>query len=123
MKEFNFDIWRLQAQSDVRGLLDALKNPNPSLRQRAAMALRVMGSPSALPALQDALLKEIDKETRDIIIATLEILFTQEHDNDSAPSRAGSQVVEFISRLNSVNTEHAVRAAQGLGEIQEKVGG
>lgn len=121
MKDFNFDIWRLQTQSNVRGLLDAIKSSDPTLRQKAAMALRVMGSASALPALQDALLTETDKETRDILIVTLEALFSQQHEDDTMPERTGSQVVEFIARLNSSNTEHAVRAAQGLGEIQEKL--
>jgi HEAT repeats len=121
VKEFNFDIWRLQAQSNVRGLLEALKSSEPTLRQRAAMALRVMGSASALPSLQDALLAETDKETRDIIIATLESLFSQEHEDDSERASSSSQVVQFIARLNSANPEHAIRAAQGLGDIQEKL--
>src|SRR5882724_6047406 len=53
--DLNFDIWRMQAQGDVRGLINLLRHPSPEMRRRVATALRAVGATTAIPALQTAL--------------------------------------------------------------------
>src|SRR5262245_20988904 len=66
--DFNFDIWRLQAQGDLHGLMTLLRHPNPDMRRRAATALRAMGAAGAIPALQTALVTEGDADVRAILV-------------------------------------------------------
>ncbi|MBL8120945.1 MAG: HEAT repeat domain-containing protein, partial [Anaerolineae bacterium] len=114
MKDFNFDIWRMQAQNNTRGLIEILKTGTPDLRQRAATALRAMGVGSAIPALQESLLSETDPTVRETIMTAMEALFETTDPNEAAPKGKARRIVDLIARLNSHNAEHAVRAAQGL---------
>jgi hypothetical protein len=118
----NFDIWRLQAQADIRGLLEAVKDGTPDIRKRAATALRALGATSAIPALQTILVSEKDPELRNVLITTLDYLFQQEVDEDEdVRSDQQSRVVHLIAQLNNNNPEHVIRAAQNLAELQEKL--
>jgi HEAT repeat protein len=118
----NFDIWRLQAQADIRGLIEAVKDGSPDVRKRAATALRALGATSAIPALQSILVSEKDPELRKILITTLDYLFQQEVDEDEDDSSEHqSRVVHLIAQLNNNNPEHVIRAAQNLAELQEKL--
>jgi len=121
VKDFNFDIWRMQAQNNTRGLIEILKTGTPDLRQRAATALRAMGVGSAIPALQESLLSETDPTVRETIMTAMEALFETTDPNEAAPKGEARRIVDLIARLNSHNAEHAVRAAQGLGDIQQKL--
>ena len=60
LKDFNFEIWRMQSQSDVKGLVATLKDSNPANRRAAATAIRALGATTAIPSVQDALLQEND---------------------------------------------------------------
>lgn len=118
----NFDIWRLQAQADIRGLIEAVKSGTPDIRKRAATSLRALGASSAIPALQAALVTEQDNAVRATLIATLDYLFAQEIDDDSEQSaEQHNRVVQLISQLNSGGPEQIIRAAQELGRIKEKI--
>lgn len=122
MADSNFDIWRLQAQADIRGLIEAVKSGTPDIRKRAATSLRALGASSAIPALQAALVTEQDSDVRAVLIATLDYLFAQEIDDDSEQSaETHSRVVQLISQLNSGKVEQIIRAAQELGELKEKI--
>ncbi len=122
MADSNFDIWRLQAQADIRGLIEAVKSGTPDIRKRAATSLRALGASSAIPALQAALVTEQDSDVRAVLIATLDYLFAQEIDDDSEQSaETHSRVVQLISQLNSGKLEQIIRAAQELGELKEKI--
>lgn len=122
MADSNFDIWRLQAQADIRGLLEAVKDGTPDIRKRAATALRALGATSAIPALQSILVSEKDAELRNVLIATLDYLFQQEVDEDEdVRSDQQSRVVHLIAQLNNNNPEHVIRAAQNLADLQEKL--
>ncbi|MBZ0284490.1 MAG: HEAT repeat domain-containing protein [Anaerolineae bacterium] len=122
MTDPNYDIWRMQAQNDTRGLIDLLKSPEVDLRKRAAMALRALGASSAIPALQMLLVAEGDPEVRMVLISTLDSLFQQEMDEDGEnQSDEESQVVRLIAQLNSSQYEHIIRAAQTLAEMKEKI--
>ena len=121
MKDFNFEIWRMQSGADVKGLVATLKDPNPFNRRGAAMALRSLGTPAAIPGVQDALLRESDPELRELLVLTLETLFAQNNDGQAAPQGDNRNVVRLIARLSGTHTEQAVRAAQELGESREKL--
>lgn len=112
----------MQAQQDTRGLIDILKNPDASLRKRAATALRALGASSAIPALQMLLVSESDPEVRMVLISTLDSLFQQEMDEDGeSHADESNQVVRLIAQLNSSQPEHIIRAAQSLAELKEKI--
>ena len=122
MADSNFDIWRLQSTSDIRGLIDAVREGDADVRRRAITAIRVLGATSAIPGLQSILVEEKDSEIRDMLIATLDYLFQQEVDEDDEQTTGQhNQVVHLIAQLNSENPEQVIRAAQNLGELKEKI--
>jgi hypothetical protein len=126
VKDFNFEIWRLQSQSDIKGLVAALKDTNPLNRRAAAMALRTLSATTAIPGVQDALLQESDPELREILVTTLETLYAQnkeEQTTTSSPNGTSDNrnIVRLIARLSGSHTEQAVRAAQELGDSREKL--
>jgi hypothetical protein len=117
----NFDIWRLQAQADIRGLIVAVKDGSPDIRKRAATALRALGATSAIPALQSLLVSEKDPALRSILITTLDYLFQQEIDEDDSTPEQENRTVHLIAHLNSDSPEQVIRAAQNLAELKEKL--
>jgi hypothetical protein len=121
VSDSNFDIWRLQSNSDVRGLLEAVRLATPDVRKRAVTALRALGATSAIPGLQAILVEEKDAEVRALLISTLDYLFQQEMDDDDEQSEEHSRVVQLIAQLNSDKPEQIIRAAQNLAELKEKI--
>ena len=121
MKDFNFEIWRLQSQSDIKGLVAALQDTNLLNRRAAATALRSLGATTAIPSVQDALLQESDPELREVLVTTLESLFAQNNENRPAQPGDNRNIVRLIARLSGTHTEQAIRAAQELGDSREKL--
>lgn len=122
MSEFYPDIWRLQAQGDIRGLIEAVKHASPDVRRHAAAALRALGASSAIPALQAALVNEHEADVRSAFILTLDSLFQQEVDEDSdSGDEQYAQVVRLIAQLSSRQPDRIIRAARRLGELKEKI--
>ncbi len=121
MKDFNFEVWRMQAESDTKGLVAALKDLNPQKRRAAATALRALGATTAIPGVQDALMQESDPELREILVMTLEFLFAQNNGGQTAQTGDNRNIVRLIARLSGNHTEQAVRAAQELGDSREKL--
>ncbi len=121
MKDFNFEIWRMQSQSDIKGLVAALKDSNPLNRRAAATALRTLNVTTAIPGVQDALLLESDPELREILVTTLESLFAQNNEGHAAQTGDNRNIVRLIARLSGSHTEQAIRAAQELGDSREKL--
>jgi hypothetical protein len=125
VKDFNFEIWRMQSESDIKGLIAALKDSNPLNRRAAAMALRTLSATTAIPSVQDALLLESEPELREILVTTLESLFAQNKESHPSatqtPSGDNRKVVRLIARLSGTHTEQAIRAAQELGDSREKL--
>lgn len=110
----------MQAASDIKGLVTALKDPNPDTRRAAATALRALGSTTAIPGVQDALMQEGEPELREILVTTLEFLFAQNNSGLSTTSDSRN-IVRLIARLSGNHTEQAIRAAQELGDSREKL--
>jgi HEAT repeat protein len=124
VKDFNFEVWRMQTQSDVRGLINTLGDANPLNRRAAAVALRALASPSAIPGVQDALMRESEPELREVLVTTLEFLFAQnkiDSETTTAQISDNRNIVRLIARLSAGHTEQAVRAAQELGDSREKL--
>ncbi len=129
MSDFLPDIWRLQANSDVDGLTQALTNPDATTRKRAAAALRALGAFSAIASLETALDRETDPETRSNMLAALSILQQEKERKDLNPQdtlemMAVSTIDPLIQRLiddvNGADNLKAIRAAQALGEKSAK---
>ena len=112
-------IWRLQASANVEGLINALEAEDPVTRRRAAAALRAVGATSALPALRLAISRELDEETRSLLIAVTESL-TEESSEDINETRVLTLVDTLVMELNSDDLTTAVTAAQKLGELGDK---
>jgi HEAT repeat protein len=104
------NIWRLQAQFDTQGLIEALKNDDAGIRKRAAAALRTMGATEAIPTLQQILKTEQDADARHAITAALDHLLPEQSE----------KVPALIAQLQSSQPEAVIYAARALGEIKDK---
>jgi HEAT repeat protein len=129
MNDFLPDIWRLQANSDIDGLSQALTNADASIRRRAAAALRALGAFSAISALETALDRETDPETRSTILAALSILQQEKERKDLNPQETmemmairtiDPDIQRLIDDLNGADNLKAIRAAQMLSDKSAK---
>ncbi len=122
--EFKPDIWRLQSQYDIQGLIRALQAGEPGTRKRAAAALRAIGAREAIPALRLALMNEPDPATRASIASALETLMdTGEHENvdTSLMPEDGELVERLIQQLHDKDPQLVIEAARQLGDLQNKL--
>lgn len=113
------NIWRLQANADVDGLIQALEAEDAAVRRRAAAALRAIGAVAALPALRMAISKELDEETRGLLITVTESL-TEESGEDVNESRVLTPVDLLAVELASDDIPTAIAAAHKLAELGDK---
>ncbi len=113
------NIWRLQANADVDGLIQALEAEDAAIRRRAATALRAIGAVEALPALRMAISKELDEETRSLLITVTESL-TEESGEDINESRVLTPVDLLAVELASDDIPTAIAAAHKLAELGDK---
>ncbi|MCU0479831.1 MAG: HEAT repeat domain-containing protein [Anaerolineae bacterium] len=129
MNDFLPDIWRLQANSDIDGLSQALNNADATIRKRAAAALRALGAFSAISALEGALDRETDPETRSTILAALSILQQEKERKDLNPQETmemmairtiDPEIQRLIDDLNGADNLKAIRAAQVLSDKSAK---
>jgi hypothetical protein len=111
------NIWKLQAEKDIKGLIAALQHLDPDIRKRSAAALRVLGNPEAVFALARALERERNAEVRDHLAAAIEYL-----DQDTlVESLIDTQNVPgLIEMLASPRIEDVIRAARALGQIGDQ---
>jgi hypothetical protein len=112
-------IWRLQANADIEGLINALEAEDPVTRRRAATALRAIGATSALSALRMAISRELDEETRSLLITVTESL-TEESGEDINETRVLTPVDMLAMELASDDLATAVAAAHKLAELGDK---
>lgn len=124
MSDNRSDIWRLQAQLDNQGLIDALKQTDAGIRRRAAAALRAIGAKDAVPALRLALANEQDPSVKSVLAAALQDLSDTEEDiptDDSDITDTVAHVNKLIDMLHSKDPVQIIDAAQQLGEIGDKI--
>jgi len=120
----NSNIWRLQAQFDIQGLIDALKQDDIGIRRRAAAALRATGDKTAVPAIRVALINEQNPEVRAILASALDTLSDTKEDvltEDIEPSEHLVQINKLIEMLDSDEPEQVIGAAHQLGEIGDSI--
>lgn len=123
MSDYRPDIWRLQAQSDVEGLISALGNHDAGIRKRAAAALRALGAARAVPALTDALAGETDADVRAHILAALDTLSddAQYKQDEAAQPPEQTRIAALIAQLSSAEPERVIAAIRELGESDDKL--
>lgn len=124
MSDDKSDIWRLQAQFDIQGLIDALKQEDQGIRKRAAAALRAIGAKEAVPAIRVALINEQDSDVRSILASALDTLSDKNETSLTAnnePSESLVQINKLIAMLDSDDPEQIMHAAQQLGEIGDQI--
>jgi len=124
VNENNSNIWRLQAQFDIQGLIDALKEEETNIRRRAAAALRAIGDKKAVPAIRVALINEQDPEVRAILASALDTLSDTNEEvltKDIEQPESLVQVQKLIDMLNSDEPEQVIDAAHQLGELGDQI--
>ena len=124
MSDNRSDIWRLQAQFDIQGLIDALKQDDSGIRKRAAAALRAIGAKEAVPVLRVALINEQEPDVKAILASALETLSDEDEDlpiDDIELSKNIKQINKLIEMLESDDPEQIIDAAQQLGEMGNQI--
>jgi HEAT repeat protein len=123
VSEFKPDIWRLQAQFNTQGLVDALKNEDAGIRKRAAAALRALGAYHTITDLETALKRESDPETRANILAAIDSLQQEQSNQDEVKETpvAKTRVERLLEALETPqNDETMIRIVKALGKIGDK---
>lgn len=127
MGDFKPDIWRLQAQLNTKGLVDALSSSDLGIRRRAATALRALGATTVIPDLKAALERESDPETRAAILAALEGLQQEADRQRGEAENAGErraispEVARWLNQLSSGDVDQVAQAAKALGDLNDKL--
>ncbi|MEO1443399.1 MAG: HEAT repeat domain-containing protein, partial [Chloroflexota bacterium] len=93
------NIWYMQTERDIKGLVGALKHADPLIRRRAAAALRVVGAIKAAPALKAALEAEEDPDARLALASALDYLTPQQRQPQQPENRPQSRVERLIQHL------------------------
>ena len=124
MSDDKSDIWRLQAQFDIQGLIDALKQEDHGIRKRAAAALRAIGAKEAVPAIRVALINEQDSDVRAILASALDTLSDKNEENlvaANVPSANLVKINKLIEMLESDDTAEIIDAAHQLGQLGDQI--
>jgi hypothetical protein len=128
VSSFRPDIWRLQANGDIQGLILALEADDSALRRRAAAALRALSAVEAIPSLKRVLDAESDPETRSSVLtalASLEMALRGAPEEAFLPARATrptpqSQAIEaLVLELSSREPKKVVTAALKLAKLKD----
>ncbi len=127
MSDFKPDIWRLQAQFNTQGLVEALANDDAGIRRRAAAALRALGAYHAIPELEAALESESDPETRANMLAALATLHQERErkEQDEAtlevPGARLTEVDRLLQALQvTTDPDTIIQLARKLGDLGAK---
>ncbi len=125
------DVWRLQAEHNITGLISALSHNDAGVRRRAAAALRALGAFEAIPSLRAVLDHETDPTTRSSLLAVLatmereragqQDLSSSPDDKPTQPRVSSTDRVEGIIRmLQSASATQVINAARILGDLGDK---
>lgn len=126
MSSFRPDIWRLQANGDIQGLIRALEAEDSALRRRAVAALRTLGAIEAIPTLKRILDTEPDPETRSSILSALASLemavrgAPEETLSSNVRPTPHAQAIEALAlQLGSSELKQVVTAALKLAKLKD----
>lgn len=117
MVNFRPNIWQLQSQRDIQGLIDALQYADAEVRKRAAAALQALDATHAVPALKSALERESDEQTRVHLSNALHVL---DHRTDVKKMVVHQDVPGLIETLKSRHVENVIAAAKALGKLDDR---
>ncbi|NWF69782.1 MAG: HEAT repeat domain-containing protein [Chloroflexi bacterium] len=121
MTDVRPNIWRLQAQFDTKGLIQALKDEDPNIRKRATAALYALGAVEAVSALREALDRETHPDVRASLVTALAHLSAEDTAAPAAPPEEETNAVErLLQQLQSDHPERIIQAARALGELKDK---
>lgn len=121
--EYRSDIWRLQAQYNIEGLIQALSASDPGIRRRAAVALRAIFAKPAVEALRKALEVEDNEETRQSMQAAIDTLTATDTDLEAPPQKREPTVQEkrvqrLIDLLKKDDPRQVMYAARELANLK-----
>ncbi|MBN1679641.1 MAG: HEAT repeat domain-containing protein [Anaerolineae bacterium] len=111
------NIWQLQARQDIPSLIAALQYPDPEVRRRAAVALRIINATEAVPALKIAFENETNPSTRMDIFSALHGLNRKIDINSMLKDR---DIDGLVKALQSTHTDTAIAAAHALAKINDR---
>jgi HEAT repeat protein len=118
------DVWRLHAQLDSQGLIDALKQEDAGIRRRAAAGLRALGAQDALAAIREALIDEQDPAVKEVLASALEHISDQDEAELTDTVEFSDTLVHvnsLIDMLNNDNPDQLIDAAQQLGDYGDPI--
>jgi HEAT repeat protein len=124
--EYRSDIWRLQAQYNIEGLIQALSARDPGIRRRAAVALRAIFAKQAVEALRKALEVEENEDTRQSMQVAIDSLTATDTDLEAAPPPREPTVEEkrvqrLIDLLKKDDPRQVMYAARELANLKHKL--
>jgi HEAT repeat protein len=124
--EYRSDIWRLQAQYNIEGLVQALSARDPGIRRRAAVALRAIFAKQAVEPLRKALEVEDNEDTRQSMQVAIDSLTATDTDLDAAPPPRVPTVEEkrvqrLIDLLKKDDPRQVMYAARELANLKHKL--
>lgn len=124
--EYRSDIWRLQAQYNIEGLIQALSARDPGIRRRAAVALRAIFAKQAVESLRKALEVEDNEDTRQSMQVAIDSLTATDTDLDAvAPPREKTveekRVQRLIDLLKKDDPRQLMYAARELANLKHKL--
>jgi HEAT repeat protein len=108
------NIWQLQIKADAPGLIAALDHDDPSIRKRAAAALRTLGATQAIGALETRLRTEQEPEVRMTISSALEALLIEQ-----GPVRL-RETRRLVAQLKGDDPAASIKAARELAVLKDK---
>ncbi len=125
------NIWLMQTERDIDGLVNALQHPDAQIRKGAAVALRVIGAEKVAPALETALKREQDPDVKLAMTAALDHFrpgppmprSTQKAPRTKPPkqdpNRPQTRTERLVQHLTGSRPDLALQAARALGEIKD----
>jgi hypothetical protein len=115
------DIWQLQVQQNVRALIKALQDDDPTVRCRASTALRAMDAVAAVSRMEAALEQEQNPEVRSHLLTAITTLKQRTEEENAMTDYSTSETERLIAELKSDDPDRIIDAARELGELGDKV--
>jgi HEAT repeat protein len=116
------NIWQLQSQKNIQGIIQALDTRDPVVRKRAIGALRVLKATEAVSRLRILYETEFNPEIRQLIQKALEELGGVEEkpkvEEQQNPQEAQKQAL--LQRLNSKESNDVIAAITELSSMSDR---
>lgn len=106
------NIWQLQSQGDIQGILAAVEAGDAVIRGRGITALATMGAREAIPDLTRLHHRENNPQVRALLEETLQAL--------SAPAAAEDFREIYMAALNSQDDDESLEAIQALAKLGDR---